>query len=163
MTDDWTVTAKRLAQGILVFMVSVAGAAVSAPLAGSAVGKSAAPVTTCSARAVADPAKSERRLRATRGTVWVLLQSEARPAIRVGKLVKVVWRVTGHGPVFLTARGPRGKVKRLAFGPERHMASSWNRPGDEYGSGFVPDKSGCWSMTIRRGGVGATLRLAVRD
>jgi hypothetical protein len=38
----------------------------------------------------------------------------------------------------------------LIFGPEAHLASSYHRPGDEWGTGFEFDASGCWHIHLAR-------------
>ena len=66
-------------------------------------------------------------------TLWGLLFF-ARA--QVGKQEKIAWRMTGSGPIIrLTAIGPGGRRHRLAWGPEPHGGSNWNRPGQEWGAG----------------------------
>jgi len=57
--------------------------------------------------------------------------------ITVGKLVKIVWRMTGSGPLTATATDPDGQPLALEFGPTRHLSSNYNRPGDEWGTGYL--------------------------
>jgi hypothetical protein len=38
----------------------------------------------------------------------------------------------------------------LVFGPERHSASSYHRPGDEWGTGFRFETAGCWHIHLAR-------------
>jgi hypothetical protein len=93
--------------------------------------------------------------------VWVWIESSARPSVRVGALVKVVWRITGTGGPRVRLSNPQGRRARLAFGPERHPLSTFVHPGAEYGTGFTPDRPGCWQMTMRRGDVTASLPFRV--
>ncbi|KOU09471.1 hypothetical protein ADK86_00690 [Streptomyces sp. NRRL F-5755] len=62
---------------------------------------------------------------------------------------KIVWRVTGKGPLHLTLTGPDGRTRR----PERlepHGDSSYRRPGDEWGSGLRFPTPGCWHIRLTR-------------
>jgi hypothetical protein len=68
----------------------------------------------------------------------------------VGKEVKIVWRMTGGGPLRITATRSDGMSARRTFGPEEHGGSNWNRPGDEWGTGFVFPAAGCWDLRLVR-------------
>jgi hypothetical protein len=68
-----------------------------------------------------------------------------------GKQLKIVWRMTGRGRFRLLATGPGGLRVRPFWGPQRHVSSTWTRPGDEWGSGFVLPKKGCWRLRATRG------------
>lgn len=63
------------------------------------------------------------------GELWALLFIEP-PVLHANPDVKIVWRMTGAGPLHLQAVGPRGQLGPV-FGPEVHLGSTWNRPGDE--------------------------------
>ncbi|MDP9867748.1 MULTISPECIES: hypothetical protein [Streptosporangium] len=67
-----------------------------------------------------------------------------------GKAVKIVWRMTGSGPLRVSATHPDGAAAELTFGPEEHSGSSWKRPGDEWGTGLVFSKAGCWKVHLSR-------------
>jgi hypothetical protein len=99
------------------------------------------------------------RVRSARGTIWALAQGHVPPA--VGDSLKVVWRVTGSGPLRVTFTSPSGKPKSLEFGPEPHLASTFRHPGDEWGTGFGFDAPGCWKIRVAREGARATVRLSV--
>jgi hypothetical protein len=43
------------------------------------------------------------------------------------------------------------------WGPEAHLGSDWNRPGDGWGTGWTFPEAGCWRFQIRRGNDMATL------
>jgi hypothetical protein len=73
-----------------------------------------------------------------------------RPPIRVGDEVKIVWRMTGKGELSVTSESPTGRPGVLTFGPEPHGGSSYSRPGDEWGTGFVFDEPGCWHIRLQR-------------
>jgi hypothetical protein len=68
----------------------------------------------------------------------------------VGKEVKIVWRMTGRGSVAITATHQDGTPARYTFGPQEHDWSNWNRPGEEWGTGFVFPKAGCWGFHLAR-------------
>ncbi|OPG04226.1 hypothetical protein B1L11_38145 [Microbispora sp. GKU 823] len=79
-----------------------------------------------------------------------------------GREVKIVWRMTGEGPLRVTAALPDGTVARLTWGPEAHGGSTWHRPGQEWGTGFVFPKPGCWEITLTRDRGSGTVWLPVR-
>ncbi len=75
----------------------------------------------------------------------------------VGQEVKIVWRVPGEGDVSFHADGPDGEGVEPVWGPDRHLGSNWERPGDEYGTGWLIPSAGCWTLTVERGGAGASI------
>ena len=79
----------------------------------------------------------------------------------VGSQIKIVWNVTGSGMPKLVLSNPVGAPAALLFGPELHPGSTRKYPGSEYGSGFVPDASGCWRLTIHRGALMAAVAFEV--
>lgn len=93
------------------------------------------------------------------GEVWALLffgkaQTEQE--------LKIVWKVTGEGgKVTVEARHADGTVVSPIWGPEIHEGSNWNRPGNEWGTGFNFPKPGCWTLTATRGTITGEIRLEV--
>lgn len=75
------------------------------------------------------------------------------PPFARGAEVKIVWRVTGTGDVDLAAISPSGERVLPIKGPLYHSTSTFDRPGDEWGSVFVFEELGCWELRIERGGV----------
>jgi len=77
--------------------------------------------------------------------------------LSAGAQIKIVWRMTGVGPLVVTPVAPDGHSRSLAWGPAYHLSSSYHRPGQEWGTGFMFDQPGCWhielSRTIGRGDV----------
>jgi len=68
-----------------------------------------------------------------------------------GDELKIVWRMTGTGPLGVDVTGPNGVRQALVFGPEAHVGgSSYHRPGDEWGTGFRFTKPGCWHIHLSR-------------
>jgi hypothetical protein len=67
---------------------------------------------------------------------------------QVGVDVKVVWRMTGEGDLNVRLIDPDGQRKALAWGPEVHGGSTYHRPGNEWGTGFVLDQPGCWEIRL---------------
>ena len=65
--------------------------------------------------------------------------------------VKIVWRLTGDGDVAFNAIDPNGEPHELAWGPDAHGGSNWLRPGDEWGTGWLLDIPGCWTLEATRG------------
>ncbi|MEV1240507.1 hypothetical protein ACIBO2_04540 [Nonomuraea sp. NPDC050022] len=92
--------------------------------------------------------------------VWGLLFAPV-PFNR-GKEVKIVWRMTGEGPLKVTAALPDGTRAKPTFGPEQHGGSSWRRPGEEWGTGFVFPKAGCYRVNLTRTRGSGHLWLPVR-
>ncbi len=70
--------------------------------------------------------------------------------LTAGAEIKVVWRMTGSGSLSISAYGPDGMVVEPLWGPESHGGSTWNRPGEEWGTGWVFPKAGCWTIRATR-------------
>jgi len=83
-------------------------------------------------------------------TLWGLLMFPHALPARVGDQEKIVWRMTGTGLLNLVAIGPDGQHHRLAWGPDAHGSSSWHKPGDEWGAGYVFTAPGCWDLRAIR-------------
>lgn len=81
--------------------------------------------------------------------LWALLF--APTPIHAGDAVKIVWRMTGSGAFHIGGTGPAGTAAPLTFGPDGPRGSSWTRPGEEWGTGFVFPTAGCWDMHAVRG------------
>jgi hypothetical protein len=79
----------------------------------------------------------------------LLFPTHAGP-IRQGDDLKIVWRMTGEGPLAVSYVNPDGQPRGLVFGPEPHDVSTYNRPGDEWGTGFRFDQPGCWHIHLQR-------------
>jgi hypothetical protein len=135
----------------------VAGAAVLAACSSSSSttkvvpSTTVAPVVACASHTPfgTSRAPNEVRVRTTRGEAWGLaLEGEVPP--RPGERVKIVWRVTGHGPLHVELTAPDGRRAALEFGPERHSTSTYHRPGEEWGTGFRFTTRGCWRIHLAR-------------
>lgn len=74
----------------------------------------------------------------------------SRLPVSVGEVVKIVWRMTGSGPLTATASGPDGAALTLEFGPESHPSSNYARPGAEWGTGYRFNQPGCWRLGLDR-------------
>ena len=77
---------------------------------------------------------------------------------------KTVWRLdgaTGPGLPTFALLGPGGAAGRLDWGPESHAGSSWNRPGDEFGTGLLFTAPGCWDVRVSLGQLGADIYVTV--
>lgn len=90
-----------------------------------------------------------------------LLFLKHAPPIRSGDEVKIVWHITGQGPLSLQYFDPSGAKRPLTFGPTEHLDSSFDRPGDEWGAGFQFDRKGCWRIRLSRKGTTADAWLTV--
>jgi hypothetical protein len=91
---------------------------------------------------------SETGLDSTRGSFWALFFGPIPPS--VGKEIKVVWRMTGTGAFAFRVSDADGKTVPLAWGPQGHLGSNWNHPGDEVGTGFNFPHPGCWNIHVAR-------------
>ena len=86
---------------------------------------------------------------ASDATLYGLMFTHA-PPIRAGDEVKIVWRMTGRGDLSVWFVDPEGRQRPLVFGPEPHGSSNYDRPGDEWGTGFLFDRAGCWQIHLER-------------
>jgi hypothetical protein len=86
-------------------------------------------------------------------SLWGLLMFPHPLPARVGDQEKIVWRMTGTGLLTtLAVIGPDGRHHPLAWGPAQHMSgSTWSKPGDEWGAGYVFTAPGCWDLRAVRG------------
>jgi hypothetical protein len=93
--------------------------------------------------------------------LWGLALGPGHVPPRVGEELKIVWRMTGTGPLRVSLTGPTGHARPLVFGPEAHSASSYHRPGDEWGTGFRFTTHGCWHIHFARNDTSADVWLNV--
>ncbi|HZO79504.1 MAG TPA: hypothetical protein VFB39_15805 [Solirubrobacteraceae bacterium] len=82
----------------------------------------------------------------------VVAVREAVRAFAGEDVVKIVWHITGHGPLKLAEYDERGRPIALAWGPEAHgtEASNYARPGEEWGAGYLFRQPGCYHLTAHR-------------
>ena len=69
--------------------------------------------------------------------------------------------MTGRGPLRVAFTAPDGRRRALVFGPEAHPASSYVRPGDEWGTEFRFAVPGCWHIHFARTDTAADVWLDV--
>jgi hypothetical protein len=83
--------------------------------------------------------------------MWGLVMA-AKPfaALHVREDVKIVWRITGHGPLHLSSIDPDGRTHQLQWGPDLHSGSNYARPGQEWGAGYRFGEPGCWTLRAVR-------------
>jgi hypothetical protein len=86
--------------------------------------------------------------KASHAELWALVFR--RLPLVAGQEIKIVWRMTGGGTFRIGARNIDGAFALLTFGPEQHGGSSWRRPGQEWGTGFIFPKRGCWRIHAQR-------------
>jgi hypothetical protein len=80
--------------------------------------------------------------------LWGLLFADI--PLQHAQQVKIVWRMTGSGELHLSAYGPGG-ARVPSDWLHVHGTSTWNHPGDEWGSGFTFPRAGCWEVVASRG------------
>lgn len=83
-------------------------------------------------------------------TLYGLIMITKPMPVRADEDVKIVWRMTGSGPLQLSVRSPQGATVPLQWGPELHGSSNYHRPGGEWGSGFRFSTPGCWHLHAQR-------------
>jgi len=93
--------------------------------------------------------------------LWGLALGPGHVPPRAGDELKIVWRMTGRGPLRIAFTAPTGRARPLVFGPEAHSASSYHRPGDEWGTGFRFVTRGCWHIHLARDNSSADVWLNV--
>lgn len=84
--------------------------------------------------------------------MWgLVMAAEPFARLRVHEDVKIVWRITGRGPLHLSSIDPSGRTHRLQWGPDWHLSSNYHRPGQEWGAGYRFGTAGCWTLRAVRG------------
>lgn len=81
---------------------------------------------------------------------------------------KIRWRIPDDGdplsepaePV-IDAVGPGGLVIGPVDDPFFHSGSDWDRPGDEWGTGWEFPVPGCWTIRVESGGATAEISIDV--
>jgi plastocyanin len=121
-----------------------------------------APAATCPASATITPTGGNVEMRGVGTSLYALFFLPADSRITAGQEVKIVWRMTGAGDLTIDATNDRNTVTKPVWGPEAHGGSSYRRPGDEWGTGWVFPSAGCWTVHATRATDGsATLKLRV--
>ena len=93
------------------------------------------------------------------GEIWALLFFDKAYAKQE---MKIVWRIKGTGKQFdIKAQHEDGTIIHPIWGPEYHGSSNWERPGDEWGTGFNFPEPGCWTLTVTLGPTTGEIRLDV--
>ncbi len=64
----------------------------------------------------------------------------------IGDQKKIIFRMTSGVPKNFYAIAPDGNRVPPVWGPDAHTGSNWNRPGSEWGAGFVFTQPGCWQI-----------------
>jgi len=83
------------------------------------------------------------------GEMWALLFFDQAHA---NEDLKIAWRIIGRGlPFTAQAQHEDGAIISPIWGPEFHVSSSWERPGQEWGTGFNFSEPGCWTITVASG------------
>ena len=71
-----------------------------------------------------------------------------KSSMHLGDDIKLVVRMTGSGPLAITATAPDGTSMTLR--PTPHTGSSFDRPGDEWDTGITYQQAGCWQIHFER-------------
>jgi hypothetical protein len=92
------------------------------------------------------------------GEMWALLFFETA---HTNEDEKIVWRITGEGDEFHTQAQSEDGTLRTPVWAEYHGGSNWQRPGQEWGTGFNFPEPGCWKITVTRGETTGEIALEV--
>jgi hypothetical protein len=94
--------------------------------------------------------------------MWGLIMAQgASYQVHPNEDVKIVWRVTGSGGLQLVTLDPRGRPHPLQWGPDAHGSSTYTRPGEEWGAGYLFTQPGCWTLRAIRGTASASVWLNI--
>jgi len=94
----------------------------------------------------------------TKGELWALLFFETA---HVDEDEKIVWRISGEGDQFQAQAENEEGTRIQPVWMEYHGGSNWQRPGQEWGTGFNFPSPGCWRITVNRGETTGTISLNV--
>src|ERR1700760_1040438 len=110
----------------------------SASLPSAAPGPAPASACPASATIPAPAGNVEMQGVGTGGTsLFALFFVAADAPVTRGQEVKIVWRMTGAGDLTIDAVEDGGATTKPTWGPEAHGGSSYQRPGEEWGTGWV--------------------------
>ena len=137
---------------IVVLCLTFAGCSSTARNTAIVTTTTARPRTACAtpSRFGTDANANEVRGVTTTGQLWGLALGPGHIPPRAGEELKIVWRMTGTGPLRIAFTAPDGRARPLVFGPEPHTGSNYQRPGDEWGTGFRFSAPGCWHIHFAR-------------
>ena len=96
---------------------------------------------------------------AVNGEFWVL--PPPKEMLQVGREFKLVFRLTGEGPVEAFTVAPDGRRVEPTAPLSPHVNSNFNRPGQEWGAFFRVDEPGCWELVVHRGRTSGVLPLPI--
>jgi hypothetical protein len=149
----------RRVLGVLALLVLSGCGAPSATITPLAAGPQA---SVCPATAEFGPSGGfPERQGVGKGATLYALFFPTGPAIVAGTEIKVVWRMTGTGAFTIAATGPDTTKVTPVWGPEPHGGSTFERPGDEWGTGWSFPEPGCWTITATRADSSAYLIVRV--
>lgn len=148
-----------LASVVVVTGACTAGVEVAAPTPTISATASSKPATASPPELVTGAPGHEVRAESTNLETWALLW-EPSPW-KPGQEVKIVWRSTGTGDFRVVAVGPRSQEVPPIAGPTQHFGSTWDRPGDEWGTFFQLEEPGEWLLRVQRGSATASLPITV--
>jgi hypothetical protein len=146
--------------------VSATGQPASAPQSTPTIGEDAPePAESCSPRSPATEWKDGGLIEVHGDAGGAQLWALVFPVFPEpdGTVMKIVWRMTGSGPLRLAAEHPDGLRLHPTSGPSKHTGSTWDRPGEEWGSVWTFPKGGCWRITARRGSASGNVWIAVPE
>jgi hypothetical protein len=84
-------------------------------------------------------------------TLYGLIMAPTPMPVHADVDVKIVWRMTGSGPLQLSTVTPEGTAVARQWGPEAHGGSNYDRrPGVEWGAGYLFPTAGCWRLHAQR-------------
>jgi hypothetical protein len=78
------------------------------------------------------------------GELWAFVE-QGLP-VRAGHPWKIIWSISGSGPLRIAGSQQDGTQAQVTFGPVEHISSTWHRPGSQWGSAMLFSKAGCWRL-----------------
>ncbi len=95
------------------------------------------------------------------GEFWALVGGIMPTTANDG--AKIIWKMSGNagGNLSLLASDTEGNQIEPMWGPDAHGGSNWDRPGNEWGAGYVFPHAGCWKIQATSGGNTGQMWLAV--
>jgi len=117
------------------------------------------PPTECGLLATfSTPGIPEAQGRSADLIVWALVFNP----LEAHRDIKIVWRVTGAGAFQVRGYQPSGATV-VPDRVQEHDGSTWQKPGDEWGTFFNFPAPGCWDLHVTRGESSGDLWINVKQ
>jgi hypothetical protein len=98
---------------------------------------------------------------ASSGSLVAWVMADKSHGLPAGETLKIIWRVTGNGDARFSATGPGTATVGPTWGPVIHTGSTFEYPGEEWGTGFTFPAPGCWTVHVTRDDMTGSLSLPI--